>query len=151
MKRIFLFFAPYYHKYREQFWYLIVGGITTVVNFSIYYLLYEICGLHYLFINWIAWAAAVVFAFFPNRILVFRSQQKLHIGRQFISFASSRLTTFLIEEGLLWLSVDILHGSKTWMKLWVSVLVVVLNYVLSKIFVFRENASGADRNRQKKT
>lgn len=137
MKRLWNLFLSLYTKYREQFWYLVVGGLTTLVNFAVYYILDSVCGLHYLFINWIAWAAAVIFAFFPNRSLVFQNKEGNILG-QFISFTSSRIATFLIEEGLLWLTVDILGGSEKIMKLVVSVIVVILNYVFSKVFVFRK-------------
>ena len=127
-----------YDKYREQFWYLVVGGLTTLVDFAVYYLLSAVTPLHYLVIYWIAWAAAVLFAFFPNRSLVFRSQGKDGILRQFGEFVSSRIATFLIGEGLMFLLVDICHLSDKWMKLAVSVLIVVLNYIFSKLFVFRK-------------
>ncbi len=144
MKALIAFVRHIFTKYREQILYLIVGVMTTVVNFAVYYLLSKICGLHYLFINWIAWAAAVIFAFFPNRSLVFRDTRKGKGFSQFFAFVSSRVATFLIEEGLLFFSVDILHFDDGIMKPVVSVVVVVLNYVFSKLFVFRRR--GGDTN-----
>ena len=130
--------ARLYDRYREQFWYLVVGGLTTVVDFAVYYLLSAVTPLHYLVIYWIAWAAAVLFAFFPNRMLVFRSHEKDGILRQFGEFVFSRIATLLIGEGLMFLLVDICLLSDRRMKLIVSVLIVILNYVFSKLFVFRK-------------
>ena len=127
-----------YEKYREQFWYLVVGGMTTVVDFVVYYLLSALTPLHYLVIYWIAWAAAVLFAFFPNRNLVFRDTGNKGLLRQIGEFVSSRIATFLIGEGLMFLFVDICRLSDRWMKLAVTVLIVVLNYIFSKLFVFRK-------------
>ncbi len=127
-----------YIRYREQFWYLVVGGMTTVVDFVVYYLLSAVTPLHYLVIYWIAWAAAVLFAFFPNRNLVFGQTGREGILRQFGEFVSSRVATLLIGEGLLFFLVSICHLPDGWMKPIVAVLVVVLNYVFSKLFVFRK-------------
>ena len=126
-----------YTRFREQFWYLVVGWMTTAVDFIVYYLLSAFTPLHYLIIYWIAWAAAVLFAFFPNRYLVFGHTGREGIVRQFGEFVSSRIATLLIGEGLLFFLVSICHLPDGWMKPVVSVLVVILNYVFSKLFVFR--------------
>ena len=133
-----------YLRYREQFWYLIVGGLTTVVDFAVYYVLSAVTPLHYLVIYWIAWAAAVLFAFFPNRSLVFRSTEKSGIGRQFGEFVTSRIATLIIGEGLLFFLVDVCHLPDGWMKPVVQILIVILNYVFSKLFVFKQ--SGKQKN-----
>lgn len=127
-----------YQRYREPFWYLIVGGLTTVVDFAVYYLLSAVTPLHYLVIYGIAWAASVVFAFFPNRSLVFRKTEKSGMFRQFAEFVTSRIATLLIGEGLLFLLVDLCRLPDGWMKPVVQVLIVILNYVFAKLFVFRK-------------
>lgn len=128
-----------YLRYREQFWYLVVGGMTTVVDFVVYYVLSSVTPLHYLVIYWLAWVAAVLFAFFPNRCLVFRSSEKKGILRQFGEFVTSRIATLLIGEGLLFFLVDICHLPDGWMKPVVQVLIIVLNYLFSKLFVFKQS------------
>jgi len=127
-----------YTRFREQFWYLVVGVLTTVVDFVVYYLLSAVTPLHYLVIYWIAWAVSVLFAFFPNRNLVFCNTGKEGIVRQFGEFVSSRVATLLIGEGLLFLLVGVCHLPDGWMKPVVQVLIVILNYVFSKLFVFRQ-------------
>lgn len=128
-----------YEKYREQFWYLLVGGMTTAVDFVVYYLLSALTPMHYMVCYWIAWAASVLFAFFPNRSLVFRSSGKKGILRQICEFISSRVLTLLIGEGLIFLLVSVCGLPDLWMKPVVQVLIVILNYVFSKLIVFRKD------------
>ncbi len=138
MKQLFDLLWKLYGKYREQFWYLVVGGLTTVIDFVVYYALDAWTSLHYLINYWIAWAAAVLFAFFPNRNLVFRNEKKEGIWKQFVEFVSSRVATLVIGEVLLWFLVSVCQFSDVWMKPVVQVLIVILNYVFSKVFVFRK-------------
>ena len=137
-----------YLRYREQFWYLIVGGLTTVVDFAVYYVLSAVTPLHYLVIYWIAWAVAVLFAFFPNRSLVFQNTDKNGILRQFGEFVTSRIATLVIGEGLLFVLVDLCHLPDGWMKPVVQVLIVILNYVFSKLFVFKQKGEQKNTSRQ---
>ncbi len=127
-----------YRKYKEPFWYLIVGGLTTVIDLAVYYVLDVLTPLHYSVRYFIAWAAAVVFAFFPNRILVFGQKDGGNIPKQFAEFVSSRVATFVIGEVLLWLLVSVCSFPDPIMKPIVQVLIVVLNYVFSKLFVFKK-------------
>lgn len=138
MKKLLELAYAMYRKYREQFWYLVIGVLTTLVDFVVYYVLEHLTPLHYLFRYWIAWAAAVLFAFFPNRNLVFRVEKKDGIFAQFGQFVSSRVATLVIGEVLMWLLVSVCHFSDAWMKPVVQVLIVILNYVFSKVFVFRK-------------
>ena len=138
--KCFAFMRDMYIRFREQFWYLVVGGLTTVVDFAVYYLLSAVTPLHYLVIYWISWAAAVLFAFFPNRSLVFRRSGREGILRQFGEFVSSRIATLIIGEALLFFLVSICHLPDAWMKPVVQVLIVILNYILSKLFVFKDTS-----------
>ncbi|MBQ8578804.1 MAG: GtrA family protein [Clostridia bacterium] len=138
MKKLIEFALTMYAKYREQFWYLVVGVLTTVVDFVVYYVLSAVTPLHYMVIYWIAWAVSVLFAFFPNRSLVFQSTGNTGIFRQFTEFVSARIATLVIGEVLLFLLVSVCRFPDTVMKPVVQVLIVVLNYVFSKVFVFRK-------------
>ncbi len=137
MKKLLDFGFAMYRKYREQFWYLVIGVLTTLVDLAVYYALEHLTPLHYLLRYWIAWAAAVLFAFYPNRTLVFRNEKKDGVLVQFGQFVSSRIATLVIGEVLMWLLVSVCHFSDAWMKPVVQVLIVVLNYLFSKLFVFR--------------
>ena len=137
MKQLLAFLSKYYHKYREIFWYLVVGGLTTLVDFAVYYLLSVVTDLHYLVIYAIAWLAAVIFAFFPNRNLVFQDKGSKSLLCQFLEFTASRVATFLIGEAMMYFFVSICEFPDAIMKPITAVLTVVLNYVFSKMLVFK--------------
>lgn len=136
--KLYHFAISLYRKYREMFWYLVVGVLTTAVDLAVYYLLGAYTSLHYSVIYWIGWAASVLFAFFPNRALVFQNHEKKGMLHQFWEFVSSRVATLIIGEVLLSLLVSICHFPDTLMKPVVQVLIVILNYFLSKLLVFRK-------------
>lgn len=122
-------------KYREIITYMIFGGLTTVVNYAVYLLIFHLfCGSATVS-NAVAWAVSVLFAFFTNKPFVFQSHDwSLHTtGAEFVKFVGCRLASGLLETGVLLVTVDIMHWDGTWMKLLVSVFVVLINYVGSKL------------------
>ena len=134
-------------RYREVILYLIFGGLTTVVDWGLSFLLYYFWGeaikANVLLIhgaNVIAWAAAVLFAFVTNRIWVFQSKKKgfLPILGELSSFAGGRVMTLLLQEAMFVIFFDILGINEFIVKIIAAVLVIILNYVLSKLFVFRK-------------
>ena len=134
-------------RYREVLLYLIFGGLTTVVDWGLSFLLYHFWGdaieantvlVHGA--NVIAWAAAVLFAFVTNRIWVFKSQKKgfLPILGELGSFAGGRVMTLLLQEAIFVVFFDIMGINEFIVKIIAAVLVIILNYVISKLFVFRK-------------
>lgn len=125
-------------KYRSEIIYIIFGGLTTVVN----YLVYFPC-LHFLgsatVSNTIAWVFAVIFAYLTNKPFVFGSHDWSWktVGPEFAKFIGTRVASWLIETGILFLTVDTLGWNGNLWKLITSVLVVIINYVGSKLLVFR--------------
>ena len=130
-------------KYRELIVYVIVGGITTVVNWGASFLLDAFVldsskAVQNTIINVIAWLVAVIVSFPMNRKWVFQSKNPNWIG-EFFGFTASRLTTLVIEELVMLLCVNVLGISFRISKVFIaSVLVIVLNYVFSKLLVFRK-------------
>lgn len=120
---------------REQLAYLVVGVMTTVINYIIYVLLTEGVSLHYAASNVIAWAAAVAFSYFANGKWVYRSTGRRG-WREAGEFVLSRLFSLGLETVLLLLLVDLLHADKLLAKLLVAVVVVVVNY-LTGLLVFK--------------
>ena len=120
---------------REQLAYLVVGVMTTVINYIIYVLLTEGVSLHYAASNVIAWAAAVAFSYFANGKWVYRSTARRGL-REAGEFVLSRLFSLGLETVLLLLLVDLLHADKLLAKLLVAVVVVVVNY-LTGLLVFK--------------
>ena len=124
---------------KETVLYIIFGVATTVVSFAVYYLLIW-PGMHYLAAQVLSWAAAVVFAFAVNKIFVFEDKDNSRAGllRQIWQFVSVRLLSLGLETFLLWLMVDIAHIGEGIAKIPVSVLTVIINYVASKLLIFRK-------------
>lgn len=120
---------------REQLAYLVVGVMTTVINYIIYVLLTEGVSLHYAASNVIAWAVAVAFSYFANGKWVYRSTGRRG-WREAGEFVLSRLFSLGLETVLLLLLVDLLHADKLLAKLLVAVVVVVANY-LTGLLVFK--------------
>ncbi len=141
-------------KYKELIIYVLFGGLTTVVNLSVFALFSLILGdERYLITNVIAWFAAVVFAFITNKIWVFESKSwnARVLAKEVPSFFSARIFSFIFEEAGLFFLVDILSMGELSVKILsfeisgeliakaiVGVLVVVINYVFSKLVVFKK-------------
>lgn len=131
-----------YYKYKEIINYLIVGGLTTVVSLGSYYL----CVLTFLdpntalelqIANIISWICAVTFAYFANRKFVFESKNENKL-KEAGSFYLSRVATLLMDMGIMFVLVTLLNFNDKIAKLVVQVVVTVLNYVFSKLFVFNK-------------
>ena len=137
------FIKDLYLKYKEIVNYCIVGVLTTLVNFVVYY------GCVFTFLDpkngfqlqaaiVLAWIAAVTFAYFTNRKYVFESKNPKILGEA-IAFFAARVGTLLMEQGIMLLFVTILGMNDKIMKLVVQVIVMVANYIFSKFFVFNKN------------
>ena len=140
-------------KYKELLLYLIFGVLTTLVNLLTFWIFTKILGEElYLINNAIAWVAGVVFAFVTNKLFVFESKtwKSKIAGKEFIEFVGARLFSFGVEEGGMWLFVDLLgfdEKSLTFFgftitgqiiaKLVLAVIVVILNYFFSKFIIFK--------------
>ena len=127
-------------KYWDIITYLIFGVLTTVVNYLVYLPCYNILGFSSSVSNMIAWAVAVVFAFVTNKPLVFRSHDWSAgvVVPELIKFVGTRIGSGGLETLILLLAVDVLGMNGNVWKLITSVLVVILNYVGSKLLVFRK-------------
>lgn len=130
-----------YKKYKEIINYLIFGILTTVVSLVTYYLLvFTILNpnnpLELQIANIISWITCVTFAYITNRIYVFNSKNK-NILKEIIKFYSSRLTTLLIDMLIMFIFVTKLEFNDKIIKIIVQVIIIILNYILSKILVFK--------------
>ena len=126
-------------KYREILLYLFFGVLTTAVDWLISFALYS-TGLNVHAADVIAWCAAVLFAFVTNRKLVFASKSvtPASIARELILFSGGRVTTLLLQELIVFVFYDLLTWNPYLVKMAAAVLVVILNYVISKLLVFRK-------------
>lgn len=131
-----------YVRYKEIINYLIVGFLTTIVSLAVYYitvftLLNPENSIQLQIANILSWIAGVAFAYFTNRKYVFESRNANKI-QEATKFVSSRITTLVLDMLIMWLGVTILNFNDKIIKLISQVLVIVGNYILSKIFVFKK-------------
>ena len=122
--------------------YLFFGGVTTLVNYLVYLPLYNFAGFSAAAANAVAWVAAVTVAFVTNKPLVFHSHD-WSLGTmlpELGKFVACRVGSGLAETAILFVTVDVLGWNGNLWKLATSVLVVILNYVASKLLVFRKKS-----------
>ena len=127
-------------KYWDILTYLVFGVLTTVVNYIVYLPVYNVVGLSAAVSNAIAWVAAVAFAYLTNKPFVFKSHDwsKETVIPELTKFVSCRIASGAMETVILLVAVDMLGWNGNIWKLITSVLVVVLNYIGSKLLVFRK-------------
>lgn len=118
--------------------YIIVGILTTLVNYVVYYLLLKI-HCNWIFANSIAWLMAVIFAFYTNKKYVFKSSGSAK--EEIISFFTLRLVTLIIENISLFLFIEILTYQQMLSKIFVSIVTVILNYILCKFKIFKKEGA----------
>ena len=121
---------------KELFLYVVFGTLTTIVNIVVYFAL-EYVGVNYIISNIIAWFLSVLFAYVTNRIWVFESKSP-NIMKEMVLFFSGRIFTGVLDTALLYLFVDILTLGNTFSKIAVEIIIIILNYLLSKLIVFKE-------------
>lgn len=128
-------------KYADVLSYLIFGALTTAVNYLIYLPCYNLLGWSAGFSNIIAWIGAVAFAFLTNKPFVFKSHDWSWnvVWPELTKFVGCRIGSGVLETGILLITVDWLGWDGNVWKLITAVLVVILNYVGSKLLVFKEN------------
>jgi putative flippase GtrA len=134
-----------YNKKKEIVNYLIVGGLTTLVSLGAYYLIINLFlvnknGLDIQISNIISWVLSVIFAYFTNRYFVFKSKSK---GKEeiseFVKFVTSRIATLLIDMSMMFIFVTLLHFGDTLVKFIIQIIIIIVNYLLSKFLVFDNN------------
>ena len=127
-------------KYREMISYLFFGVATTLVNFVVYAVLTRLVSFEETPSQIAAWFAAVVFAFITNKLFVFesRSAGARAMLLELASFFAARIFSGIIENGGFWVGYDLL-GINDWVvKISLSVIVVITNYITGKFIVFRK-------------
>ena len=135
-----------YKKYEEIINYLIIGVLTTVVNLAVKYaLLFTVLNasdatqLQIAVV--ISWVVACIFAYITNRKIVFKSKSK-KILNEFTAFVSARLFTLILEMLIMFIFVTLLKlDSDLWVVVWslvAQIVVIVVNYVLSKLVIFKK-------------
>lgn len=129
-----------YKKYEEIINYLIMGVLTTLVSIVSYFIFAKVVGINYLVSNIISWIISVAFAYITNKIFVFKNnvKEKKQVFIQIYQFVKFRLLSLVIDVLLMYLFVEIIKMDDMVAKVINQVIVIVLNYVFSKLFVFKK-------------
>ncbi|WP_422479762.1 GtrA family protein [Pleomorphochaeta sp. DL1XJH-081] len=125
---------------REIILYILFGFLTTVINIAIFWILYEKLEMQNIASNAIAWFCAVLFMFFSSKFIIFNSRDisgKYIIG-ELLVFLTARLFTGVLDIGLMYLSVDIYELEALYCKVITNIIVIILNFIASKFFVFKD-------------
>ncbi len=131
----------------EVFRYLFFGGLTTVVSLGSYFIASrliasggELTTLQAQVANVISWVFAVAFAYVTNKIWVFNSKTSAlkDIIREVVSFVGARIFSLVVECGWLALSMEVMGMNDFIAKVIGQFVVVVLNYIFSKLFIFKK-------------
>lgn len=127
-------------KYYDILSYLFFGVLTTIVNYLVYLPCYNMLGLSATVSNLVAWVVAVAFAYLTNKPFVFKSNDwsAETVVPELTKFVGCRVGSGLMETIIIFLTVDLMAWNGNVMKLFTNVLVVIVNYIGSKLIVFRK-------------
>ena len=127
-------------KYWDVISYLFFGVCTTIINIVSYQLFYELLNVSNVISTIVAWILSVAFAYITNRMFVFHSSASgiKNILKEISSFVSCRLLTGFLDLGIMFLAVDVLSMNGLFWKIVSNVLVIILNYIFSKLFIFKK-------------
>lgn len=125
-------------KYKSFIFYAIFGVLTTVINIAVYWLCRNVLGLANVPGTVIAWVAAVLFAFITNKLFVFDSKDMSMrvFFSEMIRFFLARIATGILEVLIMFIGVDVMHGPSMVLKVITNIIVIIVNYILSKLLVF---------------
>lgn len=134
-------FVEWYLKHQEGMRYLVFGALATIVNILCYDICYYAIHIPNGISNVIAWVVGAVFAYFTNKMCVFDSKthSKKDLMREIVSFFGCRLVTFAFDEAIMLFTVDKLHWHAGLMKVIANIIVIILNFVFSKLIIFKKN------------
>ena len=128
-------------KHKEKILYLIFGGLTTLICLVTYYvvtntILNPNIALELQIANILSWIIGFLFAYFTNRKYVFESKNAK--GKEFFKFLASRIFTLLLDMLIMYIFVTVLKFNNIIIKIVSQIVVILTNYILSKIVVFKK-------------
>ncbi len=121
---------------RELVLYVVFGAFTFFVNLISYFFFANLLGINYLVSNGIAWFLSVLFAYVTNRIWVFESKSP-NILKEMSLFFGGRIFSGIVDMFLMYAFIDLLMFDGSISKIVVQIIVIVLNYIFSKLIVFK--------------
>ena len=124
--------------------YVIVGVLTTVVYFGTY-AVFKYLGVNYMVNSCLSWIVAVLFAFFANKYVVFRSMRANDLLQEMFRFFGARIVTLLMDLLITWSCIELMGIGEWTTKIISQIVVMVLNYLFSKLFVFRKGQKASEQ------
>ena len=143
MKKLWNFAWDMYRKYEEGISYLFWGGVAFVLSMVLFYIFANIMMLDEQIANIFTWIICVIFAYLTNRTFVFKSKTTgaKAVTKEFVDFTAARLATLILENAVLFVCIDLFLWHNMLAKLLGQFLVIVSNYVLSKLWIFKKKDS----------
>ena len=133
-------FEPFYTKHKEGLMYLFFGGLTFFLSLFLFWFMDSVMHINEVINNSIDWVICVAFQFFTNRTWVFDG--KVDNTKDFLkqagSFTAGRLFTLVVEDLLIFIFITLMGLPKMPVKLGATFVVIALNYVISKLIVFKK-------------
>ena len=132
--------TSWYNQYREMINYLVFGGLTTVVNIVSFFIM-DLIGINTYVNNTIAWILSVIFAYVTNKVFVFESKttNRKELTKEISSFFAARLFSYVVDMVGMYLFVSVMMANKMLAKVIMNVVVIVINYIFSKLFIFNQD------------
>ena len=133
-------FEPFYKKHKEVLMYLFFGGLAFFLSMFLFWLFAVPCGINELVANVICWILVVTFQYITNRTWVFDGsvENGSQLFKQIVAFYGGRVLTLVAEEVILAVFITWLGFNEMIIKLIAQVIVIVGNYIISKLFVFKK-------------
>lgn len=128
-----------FEKYKQTILYLIFGVLSTIVNIVTYVVCTRHLNIEFLISNWLAWLAAVLFAYITNKFFVFESKETniKFLIKEFSSFISCRILSGIIEMIFMYIMISLMSLNDFIVKIITNVVVVILNFIFSKLIIFK--------------
>lgn len=130
-----------YLNYKEIINYLIFGAFCTLVNFASYFLFARLLGIEEVISSGLSWLCSVLCAYITNKLFVFESKTstKRELIKEIMSFFMARiLSGILCDVGTFALMVKVFNINDIFSKIVTQIMVIIVNYIFSKIFVFKK-------------
>lgn len=129
-----------YKRYKEIILYLVFGVSSTILNIIAFWLCNDILKIDYKISNIVAWILAVIFAFITNKLIVFESKNKTknETTREVIAFFVARVFSLGVDMAMMIFMIDYLKINSLVSKFIANVVVVIINYIFSKFFIFKK-------------
>lgn len=132
--------ADLYKAHQGGMRYLVFGALTTIVNIAIFILFAKVFNLSTIISNVIAWIIAVLFAYITNKKWVFKAKKNSfkELFIEIVYFFLARIFTLVLETLILVIFIDKFHFNRFIMKIISNIIVIIINFILSKILIFKK-------------